>query len=77
MRKSNKFNVKYIGDPLYQPRQTIEIPYLVQFYIILSEKLNEYLGSDNINLRFLSTYSSVLMMSIGLFFLWIFIKFFF
>eukprot|EP01080_Neovahlkampfia_damariscottae_P009339 gene9339-1426_t len=61
LKKSNKFNVRYIGNPLYQPKQTIEIPYLVNFYIILSEKLNEYIGSDDINLRFLSTYSSVLM----------------
>lgn len=63
-KKVNKRNIPYIGNELYKPNSTFEIPVLVDFTIWLSDILNEYFKTEAINLRFMSTYQFLFIFGI-------------
>lgn len=65
-KKPNKFTIPFIGNELYKPNSTYEVPILVDFMIYLSEKLNDYFQTEVINLRFMSTYQFVFFSGIVL-----------
>lgn len=76
-RKSNPRDVQYIGDYLHRPITTLEVPHLTEGAIWISDKLNEYFQTKSINLRFFTSYFSVMIfgvVSIILIFLRLFIR---
>mmetsp|Transcript_3353 Transcript_3353/g.12742 ORF Transcript_3353/g.12742 Transcript_3353/m.12742 type:complete len:776 (-) Transcript_3353:781-3108(-) len=57
-RKCSKFDAHFIGDPMYAPATSFEIPVLIDFWIGVSVLLNQYFGykedAKRINLRFMA-----------------------
>lgn len=62
--RSNPLKLSYLGDDLSRPRATYEIPYLTESLISISRKMNRQFQTRAINLRFLATWWSLVVLVI-------------